>query len=77
MQRYTFDGREPVKRLLCGSDPARPGWYVNAPTDVCFMCFLTRHKSPNCQLQSRQVRDSKFVACALSNRNRLAQDQRA
>ncbi len=50
---------------------------MNTPTDMCFTCFLTGHKSANCQHQWRQVRNPKFAAWVLGNYNRLAQDQRA
>ncbi len=75
-------GRPPVQLngppgRFRGSDLARPGWYVNAPTHACITCFLSGHKIPNCQHQSKQVRDSKFAAWVPGNYNRLSEDQRA
>ncbi len=50
---------------------------MNVATDVCFICFLGGHRSPNCQHQGRQVRDAAFAEWVLGNYNRLSAEQRA
>ncbi len=64
--RFGANSRPPVKAKVDG----RPGWLTNLASDICFICFLAGHRSPNCQHQSRQVRDPE-------SRNRYSEIQQA
>ncbi len=68
--RFGANPRPPDKAKVDG----RPGWLTNFESDICFICFLAGHRSPNCQ---NQVRDLEFEKWVLANFNRLAEEQRS